>query len=195
MFFSSKKTPDWLVVFLGNPGAHYRETRHNVGFLTAEVLAREQNVQIKRAKFSALTGFCTIGGQRVMLMLPQTYMNRSGDAVYMAARSYRILPEHILVVADDTALDPGRLRIRRQGSAGGHNGLKSIIMRLGTGGFPRIKIGVGAPPHEDFDLADWVLGKPKGKERDAVQSAIAEAAEAVEVVIREGVEAAMGRFN
>jgi len=194
MFFS-KKTPDWLVVFLGNPGAQYRETRHNVGFFTAEVLAKEQNVQIKRAKFSALTGLCTIGGQRVMLMLPQTYMNRSGDAVYMAARSYRVLPEHILVVTDDTALDAGRLRIRRQGSAGGHNGLKSIIMRLGTEDFPRIKIGVGAPPHADFDLADWVLGKPKGKERDAVQSAIAAAVEAVEVVICEGVDAAMGRFN
>jgi len=195
MFFSSKKVPDWLVVFLGNPGEHYRETRHNVGFLTADVLAELQKVQVKRAKFSALTGFCTMGDQRVMLMLPQTYMNRSGDAVYMAARSYRILPEHILVVADDTALEAGRLRIRRQGGAGGHNGLKSIIMRLGSERFPRIKIGVGAPPHEDFDLADWVLGKPKGRERDAVQTAIVEAAEAIDVVIREGIDVAMSRFN
>ncbi|MCL2562890.1 MAG: aminoacyl-tRNA hydrolase [Oscillospiraceae bacterium] len=194
MFFSNK-TLDWLVVFLGNPGEQYRDTRHNVGFLTADVLAEERRISIKRAKFSALTGVCTIGGKKVMLMLPQTYMNRSGDAVYMAARSYKVPPEHILVVADDTSLDPGRLRIRRRGSAGGHNGLKSIIMRLGSEDFPRIKIGVGGPPHMDFDLADWVLGKPKGRELEAVQSAIGEAAQAVELVITAGIEAAQEKFN
>ena len=194
MFFSSK-APKWLVVFLGNPGEQYRETRHNVGFLTADAIAEEHHLRIKRAKFSALTEICTIGGERVMLMLPQTYMNRSGDAVYMAAKSYKIPPENILVVTDDTAISPGRLRIRRQGSAGGHNGLKSIIFRLQSVDFPRIKIGVGTPPHMDFDLADWVLGKPKGKEREAILFAIAEAARAVEVVIAEGVDAAMGRFN
>ena len=194
MFFSSK-VPQWLVVFLGNPGAHYRETRHNVGFLTAEGIAEAQRINIKRAKFSALTANASIGGQRAMLMMPQTYMNRSGDAVYMAARSFKIPPERILVVTDDTALDLGRIRVRRRGSAGGHNGLKSIIMRLQSEDFPRIRIGVGLPPHPEYDLADWVLGTPKGKERDAVWAGIAEAARAVEVVLRDGIEAAMAEFN
>jgi len=194
MFFLSR-APRWLVVFLGNPGEHYQKTRHNVGFLTAEVLAEALGVQIKRAKFSALTGLCTTGDERVMLMLPQTYMNRSGDSVYMAAQSYKILPERILVVADDTALDPGKLRVRRRGSAGGHNGLKSIIMRLQSEDFPRIKIGVGLPPHPEYDLADWVLGTPKGRELEAIQAGIKTAARAVETVICQGVEAAMSEFN
>ena len=195
MFFSSSRAPKWLVVFLGNPGDHYRETRHNVGFLTAGIVAEAHQTSIKRAKFSALTGTATIGGQKAFLMMPQTYMNRSGDAVYMAARSFQIPKEQILVVTDDTALDPGRLRIRRQGSAGGHNGLKSIIMRLQSEEFPRIRIGVGLPPHPEYDLADWVLGKPKDKELDAVQQGIAHAAEAVELVLSDGVDAAMARFN
>jgi len=194
MFFLSR-APQWLVVFLGNPGEHYRTTRHNVGFLAAEALAEERGIQIKRAKFSALTGLCALGDERVMLMLPQTYMNRSGDSVYMAARSYKLPPEQILVVTDDTALGPGKLRVRRRGSAGGHNGLKSIIMRLQSEDFPRIRIGVGVPPHPEYDLADWVLGRPKGRELEAIQAGIAEAVRAVETVISEGVEAAMSKFN
>jgi len=166
-----------------------------VGFLTAESFAKEHDIPIKRAKFSALTGACTIGDERTMLLLPQTYMNRSGDAVYMAARSYKIPPERILVVTDDTAIEPGRVRVRRRGSAGGHNGLKSIILRLGSEDFPRIKIGVGLPPHPEYDLADWVLGTPRGREREAVQSAISKAVRAVETVVAESVEAAMAEFN
>jgi len=195
MFFSSRNAPEWLLVFLGNPGEQYRETRHNVGFLTADILAAEYNIPIKRLKFDALTGIGDINGDRVMLMLPQTYMNRSGDAVYQAAKSYKIPPERILVITDDTAIDTGRLRVRRRGSAGGHNGLKSIIMRLGSEEFPRIRIGVGLPPHPEYDLADWVLGRPRGRELEAVQSAIKEAARAVEVVVRDGVDAAMATFN
>jgi len=196
MFFTSKaKSLDWLLVFLGNPGDMYRETRHNVGFETAEVLAKRHGIDLKRMKFGARTGQATIQGQRVMCLLPQTYMNRSGDAVYLAARSFRIEPERILVVTDDTNLDPGRIRVRRRGSAGGHNGLKSIIMRLRSEDFPRVKIGVGLPPHPEYVLADWVLGKPKGKEREAVDTAIEQAADAVETILRDGVEAAMGRFN
>jgi len=195
MLFFSSRAPKWLVVFLGNPGEQYRDTRHNVGFLTAEVLARAEGFEIKRAKFSALTEITTLSDQRVMLLLPQTYMNRSGDAVYMASRSYKIPPERILVVTDDTALVPGRIRVRRRGSAGGHNGLKSIIMRLNSEDFPRIRIGVGLPPHPEYDLADWVLGKPRGQELEAVQSGIEEAARAVRRVISDGVEAAMGEFN
>jgi len=195
MFFFSSNAPKWLLVFLGNPGEQYRDTRHNVGFLTAERLAEEHNIPIKRIKFDALTGIGTLGGEKVMLMMPQTYMNRSGDAVYLAARSYKIPPERILVVTDDTAIDTGRLRVRRRGSAGGHNGLKSIIMRLQSEDFPRIRIGVGAPPHPDYDLADWVLSKPRGREMEAVQSAIEEAARAVEVALHDGLDAAMAEFN
>jgi len=195
MFFASRNGPKWLVVFLGNVGAEYKDTRHNVGFWTADALASWQGLAIKRLKYQALTTVCTLAGQRVMLMLPQTYMNRSGDAVYQAAKSFRIPPEHILVVTDDVTLAPGRLRIRGQGSAGGHNGLKSIIARLGSDNFPRIKIGVGSPPHPDFEMADWVLGKPKGADLTAIKEAVEQAATAVEVVLRDGVDAAQRQFN
>ena len=194
MFFSSRG-PKWLLVFLGNPGAQYKDTRHNVGFVAAAHLAERQGVSIKRLKYSAYTGLCTLGGQKVMLMLPQLYMNRSGKSVYPATRFYRIPPERVLVIADDTALEAGKLRIRRSGSAGGHNGLKSIIMALSSEDFPRIKIGVGAPPHEDYDLADWVLAKPQGAEKKAIDAAIEEAVLAVEEIVQNGVEAAMNRFN
>ena len=195
MFFLPKNGPKWLVVFLGNPGAEYRDTRHNAGFWTAEALAARHGLSIKRVKYSARTEVCTLGGERVMLMLPQTYMNRSGDAVYQAARSFRILPEQVLVVSDDVMLEPGILRIRRRGSAGGQNGLKSIIQRLGSEDFPRIKIGVGSPPHPDYEMADWVLGKPRGKELTAIQEAVSRAADAVELILCEGVDTAMNRFN
>ena len=194
MFFSSKG-PKWLLVFLGNPGAHYRDTRHNVGFMAAERLAKQQGVSIKRLKYSALTAVLTLEGQKVMLMLPQLYMNRSGHSVYPAARFYKIPPERIVVVTDDTAMEAGRLRIRRRGSAGGHNGLKSIIMALGSEDFPRIKIGVGAPPHPAYEMADWVLGTPQGAEKQAVDAAVDQAVLAVEEILRNGVEAAMNRFN
>ena len=194
MFFS-RSGPEWLLVFLGNPGAHYRDTRHNVGFLAAERLAERQGISVKRLKYHAYTGICTLGEQKVMLMLPQLYMNRSGQSVYPAARFYRIPPEQIVVVADDTALEAGRLRIRRRGSAGGHNGLKSIILALSSEEFPRVKIGVGAPPHPEYDLADWVLSKPQGAEKKAVDAAVDAAVLAVEEIVKNGVEAAMNRFN
>lgn len=195
MFFKTKERPQWLVAFLGNPGDMYRDTRHNVGFRAGELLARELGVSLKKMKFSAKTVQCNIAGQKVFLMLPQTYMNRSGDPVYMAAKNFRIPPEHILVITDETNIEPGRLRIRRRGSAGGHNGLKSIIMRLGSEDFPRIKIGVGLPPHPEYELADWVLGTPTGKEAKAVQDAVSKAAQAVQTIIADGVDAAMGQFN
>ncbi|MCL2368277.1 MAG: aminoacyl-tRNA hydrolase [Oscillospiraceae bacterium] len=196
MFFTSRaKGPRWLVACLGNPGEQYRETRHNVGFLTADLLGQQWDTPVKRAKFSALTGIALVGDEKVMILKPQTYMNRSGDAVYMAMRSFQIPTERIIVVTDDTALEPGRLRIRRRGSPGGHNGLKSIGIRLRSEDFPRVKIGVGGPPHPDYDLADWVLSRPAGKDREAVQGAIANAAAAVEIIIRGGIDAAMQRFN
>ena len=195
MFFSKSKDPQWVVAFLGNPGEEYRGTRHNVGFDAGELLVRELGGSLKKVKFSAKTDMVTIAGQKVFLMLPQTYMNRSGDAVYMAAKNFRILPERILVVTDETNLEAGRIRIRRRGSAGGHNGLKSIIARLGSEQFPRIKIGVGLPPHPEYELAEWVLEKPRGKDVQAVSAAISASAEAVQKIISDGVDAAMGAFN
>ena len=148
-----------IVAGLGNPGDKYRLTRHNAGFLALEYLSQKENVKIDRAKFKALVGECTLGGKRTLLMLPQTYMNNSGEAVKAAADFYKIPPENITVVFDDISLDVGRMRVRRKGSDGGHNGIKSIIYHLGSDNFPRVKIGVGAKPHADMPLADWVLSR------------------------------------
>lgn len=190
-----KQPVSWLVVFLGNPGLRYEGTRHNAGFLVADTLAHDKNVPITRARFHALTGSCNIGGQTVMLMKPQTYMNLSGQAVGQAARFYKIPPEKILVVSDEVSLPIGALRIRLKGSAGGHNGLKSIISVLGTEEFPRIRLGVGAPPHPDYDMADWVLSVFRDQDAAEIRVAAKQAAEAVECYIREGPEKAMNLYN
>ena len=185
----------WLVVCLGNPGPRYEGTRHNAGFMTAEALARKLNVSVNRARFQALTGSCEIGGQRVLLMKPQTYMNLSGEAAAAAAKFYKIPPERVLVVSDETALPIGKLRVRKSGSAGGHNGLKSIIACLGSDQFPRIRLGVGAPPHEDYDLADWVLSSFKNQDAEDMAASAARAAEAVISYITDGPDKTMNRFN
>lgn len=194
MFFS-KNAPEWIAVFLGNPGDKYRDTRHNVGFMTADTLAQRQGVRITKLKYSALTGTCAFGGHTVLLMKPQTFMNLSGRSVRQAAKFYKIPPERIVVVSDDVTLDVGRLRIRRKGSDGGHNGLKSIISELGSDAFPRIKLGVGTPDHPDDDRIDWVLGKFQGKDHDEIEKALVRAADALETIVTEGVDAAMNRFN
>ena len=156
-----------IIVGLGNPGAQYDKTRHNVGFHAIDKLAAEHHISITRSRFSALCGEGTIEGAHVLLMKPQTFMNLSGDAVAEAANYYHIPADHILIFCDDISFEPGHLRIRRKGSAGGHNGLKSIIFRLGTDTFPRMKIGVGQKPHPDYDLADWVLSNiPDDKQKD-----------------------------
>ncbi len=148
-----------LIVGLGNPGDKYFHTRHNAGFLALDFISQKVNAKIDRSKFKALVGEASIGGKRVLLMKPQTFMNLSGEAVAEAARFYKIAPENIIVIFDDISLDVGRIRVRRDGSAGGHNGMKSIIACIGSDAFPRIKIGVGQKPHPDFDLADWVLSE------------------------------------
>ena len=162
----------YLIVGLGNPGAKYAHTRHNVGFLTVDELAERQNAPVQKLKFKALTNLLTIAGEKVLVMKPVTYMNLSGEAVRPAADFYKIPPERILVISDDTALDPGKLRIRTKGSAGGHNGLKNIIQHLGTDQFPRVRVGVGEKPHPDYDMADWVLGKLQGEDKKAVEAAV-----------------------
>lgn len=185
----------WLIVFLGNPGLKYNGTRHNAGFMAADAMEKKLGVSINKLRFRALTQTADIAGQKVMLMKPQTYMNLSGDAVIQAARFYKIPPEHVIVVSDETSLPIGKLRIRRGGSAGGHNGLKSIISRLGTDKFPRIRLGVGAPPHPDYDMADWVLGAFKGQDAADMEQLAKTAADAAECYIAEGPDRAMNKFN
>ena len=196
MFFNKKSGGvDWLLVGLGNPGEQYERTRHNVGFLVADELAERHNVPIQRLKFRALTNTITVGGEKVLLMKPVTYMNLSGEAVHEAAAFYKVPPERILVISDEVALAPGKLRVRRSGSAGGHNGLKNIIAHLGSDQFPRIRLGVGSKPHPDYDMADWVLGRFQGEDKKAVEAAVKKAADAAECLIREGVDKAMNQYN
>ena len=196
MFFNKKSGGvDWLLVCLGNPGDQYENTRHNVGFMVADELAERSHVPVQRLKFRALTNTVTVGDRKVLLMKPVTYMNLSGEAVHEAAAFYKIPPEHILVISDEVALAPGKLRVRRSGSAGGHNGLKNIIAHLGTDQFPRIRLGVGQKPHPDYDMADWVLGKFQGEDKKAVEAAVKKAADAAECLIREGVDKAMNKYN
>ena len=185
----------WLLVGLGNPGAKYESTRHNMGFLALDKLADREGFRFNKLRFKAWTATAVLGGQRVLVMKPQTYMNLSGEAVGEAARFYKIPPERVLVISDDVALPVGKLRIRSQGSAGGHNGLKNIIQHLGSDAFPRIKVGVGMPDHPDRDMIAWVTGRPAATEEKPLMDALDRAVEAVPVVIRDGVEAAQSRFN
>ena len=195
MLFKRPGGISWLVVFLGNPGTKYEMTRHNAGFMAGDAMAKAQGAAINRSRFKALTGTCDIGGETVMLMKPQTFMNLSGEAVAQAVSFYKLAPDHVIVVSDEVALPIGKLRIRTKGSAGGHNGLKNIIALLGTDQFPRIRIGVGAAPHPDYDMADWVLSSFKGKDAEDMLAAAARAAEAVECYITKGADRAMNLYN
>ena len=195
--FGKRSSPgvSWLIVGLGNTGDKYEGTRHNVGFDVIDALADRLDIPVQRLKFRALTNTATVAGQKVLLMKPVTYMNLSGEAVAPAADFYKIPPERIIVISDEVALPPGKLRVRPSGSAGGHNGLKNIIAHLHSENFPRIRIGVGQKPHPDYDMADWVLGKPQGQDRKEVDAAIARAVDAIGCYIADGPDKAMGRFN
>ncbi len=195
MFFQKKAPVAWLVVGLGNPGEKYEETRHNVGFMVADELGKRGSFSIQKVKYHALTSTATIGGQGALVMKPTTYMNLSGEAVGEAARFYKIPPDHVLVISDDVDLPLGKLRIRTNGSAGGHNGLKSIIQHLGSDQFPRLKVGVGGKPHPDYDMADWVLSKFQGEDKKLIDETVKRAAEAVECLLKDGPQKAMNRFN
>ena len=195
LFQKSSGGASWLLVCLGNPGEKYENTRHNAGFMVADEIGARRNLPIQRLKFKALTALAEISGEKVLVMKPVTFMNLSGEAVRPAADFYKIPPERVLVVSDDIALAVGRLRIRRSGSAGGHNGLKSIIQHLGSDRFPRVRVGVGEKPHPDYDLADWVLGRFAGEDKKAMDGTVKRAADAVECLIGEGCDRAMNRFN
>lgn len=195
MLLRSSSGCDFLVVGLGNPGSKYWNTRHNVGYAALDALAKDLGVTVDRVKFQGLTVQANLDGYKLILLKPTTYMNLSGQSVQAAAKFYKVPPEHILVLSDDISLDPGRLRVRKSGSAGGHNGLKSIIASIGSQDFPRIKIGVGAKPHPDYDLADWVLGVFPYDQREAMEETYRRAAQAAKVLILQGPEAAANQFN
>ena len=184
----------FLIAGLGNPGKEYENTRHNAGFMVLDALADKLGADISEKKHKALCGKAVIGGQKVILLKPQTYMNSSGESIRAAADYYKVDPEDILVVYDDISLAPGQLRIRAKGSAGGHNGIKSIIAHLGSQEFPRIKVGVGAKP-DRMDLADYVLGHFSQVETRIMEDAVKEAAQAVQAIILDGIETAMNRYN
>ena len=194
MFFRKPSGISWLVVFLGNPGPKYAGTRHNAGFLTADAAERRYHVSINRSRFKALTATCDLGGEKVLFLKPQTYMNLSGDAVLQAVSYYKLPADHVLVVSDEMALPVGKIRIKPRGSAGGHNGLKSIISSLGTENFPRIRLGVGEAPPE-YEVKDWVLSTFRNGDAEAISSAAEKAAQAVEAYITLGPEKAMNQFN
>ncbi len=184
-----------LVVGLGNPGSDYEGTRHNIGFAALDVLAARVGARITTAKFSALVGDAVIGGVHALLVKPQTYMNLSGEAVGAAAAFYKIPPENIIVLCDDVNFDVGHLRIRRNGSHGGHNGLRNIETLLGSRDYPRIKMGVGKKPHPDYDLADWVLGRFPKEAAEMLGQVKAYAADAVELMLAGKTEEAMNRYS
>ncbi len=185
----------YLVVGLGNPGKQYEMTRHNIGFHTIDYIADERSVKVNKLKYKALYGETVIGGEKVYLVKPQTFMNLSGESVIEFSRFYKIPPENIIVINDDISLETGRIRVRAKGSAGGHNGLKSIIYQLQSDNFPRVKMGVGAPKHEDYDLADYVLGRFGKDEIPVMEDAIIKASKAVEEIISRGAQSAMNKYN
>ena len=186
---------EYIVVGLGNPGSQYEKTRHNAGFILIDALAQKYSARADRAKYKSLVGEATIGGKRVLLMKPQTFMNLSGEAVGEAARFFKLGADHVIVLSDDISLEPGKLRVRRKGSAGGHNGLKSINEHLSSEDYPRIKIGVGQKPHPDYDLASWVLSNFSDEEYKKLTELRDTVASGLEKIISGDVEAAMQICN
>lgn len=187
--------PTYLVVGLGNPGKEYANTRHNAGFLAIDRLAAQYGATVDRARFKALVGEAVIGGVRVLLLKPQTFMNLSGESVREAAAFYHIDPAHIIVIYDDVNLDVGRLRVRGKGSDGGHNGIKSIIYHLVSDEFPRVRIGVGKKPHPEMDLADWVLSSFSAEEREKLTAVFGVAEKGVSLLVGGDLAAAMQACN
>ncbi len=199
MIFKRNKTFssnfDFMIVGLGNPGKQYETTRHNAGFICLDLLAQKHGISVKKLKFKSLMGEGRIEGKRCLLLKPQTFMNLSGEAVRDAAEFYKIPAENIIVIYDDISLDPGKLRIRRKGSDGGHNGMKNILYHLKSDGFPRIKIGVGAKPNPEYDLADWVLSRFSSAEYKKIKEAADKAVGAAEYIVAGNIDKAMSDYN
>ena len=184
-----------IVVGLGNPGAEYLHTRHNAGFLAIDYICNKYGARVNKSAHKGLVGEATIGGKRVLLVKPQTFMNLSGECVRAALDFYKIKPENLIIIYDDISLDVGRLRVRRDGSAGGHNGIKSIIANIGTQIFPRIKVGVGQKPHPDYDLASWVLSEFKNDELQALEGTFPTVCEGLEKILTSSIDDAMQVCN
>ncbi len=203
MLFARKKTDEtttasgveYIIVGLGNPGKEYDTTRHNAGFMAIDAIASEYHTDIKKMQFKALTGRASIGGKGCLLLKPQTFMNLSGQSVTAAMNFYKVPAENVIIMFDDISLEPGSLRIRRKGSDGGHNGMKNIIYLSGKDTFPRIKLGVGAKPHPQYNLADWVLSHFKKEELEQLHKAIERCPEIVRLIIEGKMDLAMNRHN
>lgn len=197
----SERTPapqgavEYIICGLGNPGTQYEGTRHNIGFMTIDTLCEKYKLDCKKLRFKSLTCDAMISGKRCLIMKPTTFMNNSGEAVTEAMSFYKIPPERTIIVFDDISLEPGKLRIRRKGSDGGHNGIKSIIYLSGSDMFPRIKMGVGAKPHPDYNLADWVLGHFKKEQAEALETAMDNAVSSIELMVGGKMNEAMNKFN
>ena len=197
----SERTPapqgavEYIICGLGNPGTQYEGTRHNIGFMTIDTLCEKYKLDCKKLRFKSLTCDAMISGKRCLIMKPTTFMNNSGEAVTEAMSFYKIPPERTIIVFDDISLEPGKLRIRRKGSDGGHNGIKSIIYLSGSDMFPRIKMGVGAKPHPDYSLADWVLGHFKKEQAEALETAMDNAVSSIELMVGGKMNEAMNKFN
>ena len=185
----------WLIAGLGNPEAKYDGTRHNAGFAALDYLSGKWGISVSKTKFQGLWGQGEVDGHKVVLLKPLTYMNLSGDSIAPLAGFFKIPADHVIVLCDDITQNPGKLRIRPSGSAGGHNGLKSIIQHLGTDQFPRVKVGVGDKPHPDYDLADWVLSNIPKEDQEAFQTALHHAAEAALCIVESGTEKAASAYN
>ena len=196
MLFGNKSAAvDWLVVGLGNPGQKYANTRHNMGFLTVDLLAEKAGVKLNKVKFKSAYNILPFAGCKCLVMKPQTYMNLSGEAVREAMQFYKIPADHVLVIYDDVSLPVGKLRVRPTGSAGGHNGIKNIIAHLGTQDFPRVKIGTGAPAGGGADMIDWVIGEPSKAEKKVLLESFERAIDAAACIIQNGCQKAMNDFN
>lgn len=192
---NTNSKPDYIVVGLGNPDTKYLNTRHNAGFMAIDMISKEYNVQVNRIKFKSLCGNAIIGDKNCLLMKPTTYMNNSGQAIQEAMNFYKVPIENVIVIYDDISLEPSKLRIRRKGSDGGHNGIKSIIYLTGADTFPRIKLGVGKKPHPDYNLADWVLSNFNPNELELMKTSCSNAVRCVELIVQNKIDEAMNKYN
>ena len=198
MFFSKQTSPgpvEFIIAGLGNPGREYEGTRHNAGSLAVDRLADRLGAQVARVRFKGVTGAASLGGRSVLLLKPGTFMNLSGQSVREAMAFYKVPPKKTLIIFDDINLPPGRLRVRRKGSDGGHNGMKNIIYLTGSDQFPRIKLGVGQKPHPDYDLADWVLSRFSQGDLKELDQALDHACAAAELIVRGDIDRAMNQYN
>ena len=195
IFRRKKGGVSWIVAGLGNPDSRYEGTRHNMGFMAADYIANEKGVSITKSKFRGLTAAVKIGDEQVLLLKPMTYMNRSGDSIGEAAKFYKVPADHVIVLCDDITLAPGTIRLRDKGSAGGHNGLKSIISQLGTDGFLRIRIGIGGDAPSGDELVDYVLGKPSKEDMEAVRKRYPDILAAAELMVQGDFSLAQSRYN